>query len=778
MINNKEVFIKNLLPALLMLVTVPSFSQLPLLRETVWLQSTSDIYVAGEEIHYKAAVLETDTYKPSTLSNNMRVELINNDGELIFQNNYVLSGSQITSSIKLPAGLSTGWYHLRSYTNWMRNFPESDFSWLSIRVVQAADLTGKRYRFENDSICILLTHNGSCSNVTQTEECSIFTSDMQGRPLSAEGFILSSSTDTVAWISTDNTGWGVSEYFKGPGDNYKPFIQGYAPSKTLLSINEPDNEKPVIILSDDRAFVYVRVENLLLTGSYRLLVHKTYSWYWYKESHTVTGNIEFAVPKSSLPGGIVQFSFLNNTNELLAARLWSDHDLNNTRVKILNHSTRKGLRSKYNADYHVNTQSPDNQTNINVLVMKENPFIAGNDYLPGLPGWAAGYRIPAAEDSFRAWLMNNSYPKNIVREFFRSGNSPEIPASSPTGIQMEYLPETHNRLLSGRLINTNDGSGIEEIYLGLTILNDGTFHACVSDKKGYFIFSFPEITGPVDYIINYIREPKPEWRIDIDRLYESVRYIPPTDSVKFTEEELKYLQEQAEIIHLKNIYSQAESDSNKNNDEPDLTGSDSYFYGMADLKVVVDDYITLSNLREVIYEVVPYVSIRKKGDYTIPVITGDHLHASLYPSLVLFDGIPVYDISAILDLPPDRIKTIEVINQFYIHGNIFFSGILNIESINRDFGGLDLPETSIIGTIISPEGPGSDLIFAECTQEKTMPVLDNILLWKSNQTEDIERITFPTGDNPGKYRINVYGYDENGNWVWASESFKIEAGDQ
>lgn len=778
MMMNKYVYIKKLMPVLIILLAVPSFAQIPLLRETVWLQSTSDIYVAGEEILFKAAVLETDTYKPSILSKSLRVELINSDGELIFQDNHLLSGSELTSGIKLPSGLPTGWYHLRSYTNWMRNFPESDFSWLSFRVIHPSDLTDERYILENDSILINLTIGESPDRDTPGEICSIYTSDTEGRPLSAEGFVLSSSTDTVAWISTDNTGWGISEYNPGTVAAYKPFIRGYAPTNTLLSIDEPDIDKPKITLSDDRSFVYVRVENLKLTGSYKLFVHKTYSWYWYKESHTVIDNIEFAVPKSALPEGIVQFSFLNNTNELLADRLWSDHDPINTGARILNHSTNAGLRSKYVADYQVNTNSQDNQTNINVLVMRENPFSATNDYLPGLPGWAAGYRIPNGIDSFRAWLMNNSYPKEMVMEFFRSGSSPEIPASSPAVIKMEYFPETQNGLLSGRLINTSDSSGVEEIHLGLTILNNGTFHASVTDKQGHFIFTFPEIAGPIDYIINYIREANPELSIDIDKLYERVSYAPSTSSVKFTGEELKYLQEQAEILQLKNIYSQTESDSNRNNDDPDFTGSDSRFYGMPDLKVVVDKYITLSNIREVFYEVVPYVSIRKKGDYTIPVISGDYLYPSSYPSLVLFDGIPVYDISAILDLPPGRIKTIEVINQFYIHGNIFFSGILNIESVNRDFGGLDLPETSIIGTIDSPEISGSYSISAKSTQEKTMPVLDNILLWKPIQTDDNARISFTTGDNPGKYRIMVYGYDENGNWVCASEFFKIEAVDQ
>lgn len=777
MVRKKEVFLRTILPALLMLVTFHSFSQLPMLRETVWLQNTSDIYVAGEEISFKAAVLETDTYKPSKLSKSLRVELINNDGELIFQDNYLLSGSRITSGIKLPAGLPTGWYHLRSYTNWMRNFPESDFSWISFRVIHPSDIPDEKYRYENDSILINLTISKSHGRGTPGEICSIYTSDNAGRPLSAEGFILSSSTDTVARISTDNTGWGISDYKAGPVVNYKPFIRGYAPINTLLSIDEPDNDKPIITLSDDGSFINVSVRNLSLTGSYKLLVHRTYSWYWYKESHTVTDNIEFAVPKSSLPSGIVQFSFFNNTNELLDVSLWSAYDPDNTGARILNHSSNTGLRSNYIADYQVITGPQDGQSGINILVMKENPFFAANNFLPGLPGWTAGYSIPSAEDSFRAWLMNNSYPEDMATEFFRSGDKPGLPTSSPSGVQIDYFPETRNGILSGRLINATDGSGVEETHLGLTILNDGTFHSSVTNKQGDFMFTFPEVTGPVDYIINYIREANPEWRLDINRLYEKIDYLPSAGPVKFTGEELDYLQEQAEILQLRNIYSQAESDKTNNN-HADSTGPGSHFYGEPDLRVVVDDYITLSNIREVFYEVVPYVSIRKKGDKSIPVITGDYIYASSFPSLVLFDGIPLYDISSILDLPPGRIKTIEVVNQFYIHGSIFFSGILNIESVNGDFGGLELPGTSRIGTIDFPEMPGSDMIYAESKQDETLPVLDNILLWKPFPDKDSGSISFTTGDNPGQYRIMIYGYDDNGNWLWASELFEIEAGGQ
>ncbi len=775
-INNKKGVLKKiLLPALLLIITVPVYTQLPPIRETVWLQTTSEIYVSGQEIYFKAAVLETDTYKPSTLSTRLRVELINNEGERIFQKNYALSGAQLTSRIKLPPGLPTGWYHLRAYTNWMRNFPEDDFAWSSFRVAWPGDMNDKRYITENDSICILLTDIGLNKNNGQAGECSIYTSDIHGKPISAEGFILSSPSDTAAWILTDDTGLGVSEYNKNPGENYKAFIKGYAPSKTLLSIEETDHNKPVITVSEDRSNVYVRVGKLALTGIYKLLVHKTYSWYWFKESHTVTDNIEFTVPKSSLPGGLVQFSFADNSNELLAASLWSDYDPGNTGVTIYNHSPHKGMRSRYAADYRINASSRDDKGLINVLVMKENPFYPAGDYLPGLPGWTAGYSIPAAEAPFSAWLRNNSYPEEIVRKFFKSASPPHNPASSTPDIPLIYHPETRNTILSGRLTNKNNGSGIEDVYFGLTILNDGSFYSSATDNTGSFVFNFPDITGPKDYIINYVSEVKPEWSLHINSLFDNVTYIPPAGPAEFTEKEMKYLQEQSELQQLKEVYSQTDKGIDKNNNIAADSGvSDSYFYGQADIKVLIDNFITLPNLREVIYEVVPYVNIRKRNNYTIPLITGDHLYPSSYPSLILFDGIPVYDFTEILDLSPDRIRIIEVINQFYIHGNNIFSGIMNIESVNRDFGGLKLPETSILGTIDFPLRAESDLINNEYIQDKTLPVLDNILLWKTKQAEAGEEISFTTGDNPGRYRLMVYGYDENGKWLWSSESFTLK----
>ena len=84
--------------------------------------------------------MEQDTYRPSVLSKYIRVELINDTGERVIKGNLQLSDSQVGASFLLPAILPTGWYYLRAYSNWMRNFSPGQFTTCPIRIVNPTDL--------------------------------------------------------------------------------------------------------------------------------------------------------------------------------------------------------------------------------------------------------------------------------------------------------------------------------------------------------------------------------------------------------------------------------------------------------------------------------------------------------------------------------------------------------------------------------------------------------------------------------------------------------------
>ena len=89
------------------------------------------------------------------------------------------------------------------------------------------------------------------------------------------------------------------------------------------------------------------------------------------------------------------------------------------------------------------------------------------------------------------------------------------------------------------------------------------------------------------------------------------------------------------------------------------------FFHPPDFTIIVDDYIKLANVREIIYEVVPNVVLRKKNGKDYLKVYNDQSFAAGYETLVLLDGIPLKDQESVLKLSPDRIEKIEGFKKKY-----------------------------------------------------------------------------------------------------------------
>jgi hypothetical protein len=188
------------------------------------------------------------------------------------------------------------------------------------------------------------------------------------------------------------------------------------------------------------------------------------------------------------------------------------------------------------------------------------------------------------------------------------------------------------------------------------------------------------------------------------------------------------------------------------------------FYGKPEIAVEVQDYIHLSNIRELIYEVVPFVNVHKQNEKYVLSLAGKNLHPGNYPTLVLLDGIPIHDYQKLLDLPPERIKTIEAKTNFYIHGNAIYEGIIDIRSLNNDLGGLSFPKTAILSTIQLPDKADNKSFRSQRPKSNGLPNLDDVLIWESLKKNSTGKSNIYINNNPGKYMLSVCGYSQNGKW--------------
>ncbi len=205
------------------------------------------------------------------------------------------------------------------------------------------------------------------------------------------------------------------------------------------------------------------------------------------------------------------------------------------------------------------------------------------------------------------------------------------------------------------------------------------------------------------------------------------------------------------------------------------------FYGIPEMEVYLDDYISLPVMQEVFFELLPGIILRNKDsgyefNITNP-LTGKYYEE---PPLVMIDGVMINDLNILAGFDPEKVEKIEVVMTPYLTGELILHGIVNVITREGDFGDVIMQDYAAILPYrpveapkvfvhpVSPESPGN--------RDRT-PDLRNTLFWEPALKTDGKgeaEVVFRTSDQPGQYEISVCGVSEGGEWVWAKEGFRVE----
>lgn len=107
--------------------------------EKVYLHIDRENYLAGDDIWFKAYLIDALDHLLTDHSNNLHVELISPATKIILSRIIRLEGGLGNGDFKLPADISSGRYRIRAYTNYMRNFSDKLFFSKEITIVNAND---------------------------------------------------------------------------------------------------------------------------------------------------------------------------------------------------------------------------------------------------------------------------------------------------------------------------------------------------------------------------------------------------------------------------------------------------------------------------------------------------------------------------------------------------------------------------------------------------------------------------------------------------------------
>ncbi|GAA4802020.1 hypothetical protein GCM10023231_33650 [Olivibacter ginsenosidimutans] len=106
-------------------------------QERVYLHTDRSYYQSGEDIWFKAYITVSQFNFLSAISKIIYVELLNEQQEVVQSRRLPVISGLSMGDFKLPGTLAGGTYHIRAYTNWMRNFDETLFFHKTINITDS-----------------------------------------------------------------------------------------------------------------------------------------------------------------------------------------------------------------------------------------------------------------------------------------------------------------------------------------------------------------------------------------------------------------------------------------------------------------------------------------------------------------------------------------------------------------------------------------------------------------------------------------------------------------
>ncbi|UKT64202.1 hypothetical protein [Pedobacter mucosus] len=230
------------------IITEADKKTVKLFFEKAYLQIDRTYYSTGEDIWFSAYLVNGKSTNLTSTSNNLYVELISPKSTIVDQKLIRLNGGLGKGDFKLKDSIASGWYNIRAYTNWMRNFG-SDFVfqksiYISNNIVENASYFT---RTANKKADVPVSSNGKKSIAFFPEGGSLVagvnsliafkTNDDFGNGLKATGSVISSKGDTITTFQSTDAGMGIFAF--SPVANEKYWVEGFF-GKEKFTAQMPD----------------------------------------------------------------------------------------------------------------------------------------------------------------------------------------------------------------------------------------------------------------------------------------------------------------------------------------------------------------------------------------------------------------------------------------------------------------------------------------------------------------------------------------------------------
>lgn len=753
--------------------------------EKVHLHLDKPYYKTGEDIWFKAYVIDGVNEIPTLTSGALYIDLVNVSNKKIKSIKLPLLNGVTWGDFKLPDTIAEGRYTIYAYTQWMKNFEQSLFFKKDLIIINKSNKFKPNLTTVNDVDIQLFAEGGTLIEGLPGKIAFKAVND-QGRGEFVNGVVIDNDGQEVTSFQSSHLGMGHFNITPLAGKTYIAKVKLSNGKEKTISFPEALASGYVLSVNasnpDKLAIKVLGSVDLLGKENLHLVAHhngKVYSETEVKPEKQITA-IQFSTKE--LPSGIVELVLLNSSNLPICERVVF---INNGNGKI--DITTDNLQPSYNkrtpTEFEINSSVNQKITQGSFSIAVTNTALVAPDVDDETHIMAS---LLLKSDLVGEIEKPNSYfsgNSNIDRDridnlMLTQGWRKTIWKYNPKNTSFKpNFPAEKNLKISGMI--TKAGKPVAKAKI--SIISTPTIsisQETVSDENGKFNFeNFIFLDGTQFVIKAETENGDKKLKIAIENIKELTlltnKSIPVEDSVY-----IQILNRNKELSQE----SRKHTDSSKNLREVEIVGKANKApnsanlngAGKADAVFDAEDLKTVISLRQYLEGRVSGITLYDQKFYLTRSNPGMESVIKInppQPMQIYLDGSRIDEIGNIDDITVNNIESVEILKSIansFVYGTN--DGVILITTKTAEKGSSDVNTSMTDGFLkITPKGYSIGRAFYSpkytSTSTKDLDYRTTVF-WEPNLITDKDgkgKISYFNTDVPGIYRMVIEGIDADGN---------------
>jgi len=737
-------------------------------QEKIYVTTDREFYLAGEIIWFKVYGMDGSLHLPTDLSRIAYVELVSADSVAQMQEKVELNQGTGSGSWYIPTNIVSGRYLLRAYTNWMKNYDAAFYFEKELTIVNTFKALPELPSKEGISMQFYPEGGHLVSGIESRvafQATNLPTSDAEFTAV-----LQNSQGDTIQHFKPEHAGMGSFRFIPEKDMSYQAAIT-YGEETTFARLPEVAEVGHVLSLekNDDKVQVLVhsntREDGLfLLVQSRNMVSHSVYK-------NLNNGRAGFSIAVEDLADGVNHFTLFNNAGMSVAERLFFKQPDNLMSIEIKSDQNQPAVKKMVNYQITATENANLSMSVFKLDSLNKEPSVNMVDYLYLTSDLDTRIQNPS-------YYLHEKTPTQhidllmMVHGWSRFDWEEVI---NPVETDKKYVPEVRGHLIQGEITHKESGLPGENINAYLSVTGKHPrFYVSRSDAQGRIKFEFQDSYGDTNIVIGTNQLLDSAYAFEIRDAF-SQQYRP------FVNYELDIdlphttpLIDRSIDMQAMNIYREANINTYTSED-----ADTALFFTKGDKHYLLDDYTRFSSMEDIMREYMPevFVNVNKDG-FSLRILDKEREIRYEDNPLVLYDGVPVFDMNKFMAVDPHKIRRIDVIRMRYFYGKSTFDGIISCLSYEQDLEGLTIDPTSLLinykfaqlqRSFYSPE--------YSANTNSSLPDRRNLLFWKPDivtNEEGVAEVEFSTSEESGTYRVVIEGISEDGIPGYSTVTFEVQ----